>query len=322
MMQLFLIPEVVIYLFVQMLLLLFHGVILLHAIAILRHFDSTQNSALQYRLEQKSAFAATAIRVGLWFGFLLLPFWIFVLDKMHHYLPGAMCAAGVVGANDYGSPMIGVMLVFLLLSALWLALHHLDMQSETLRYTRTKYRLYLALFALLLLQSALILLYLLALDPTETVACCSLLYGSGGMGDSGVTRFSPFHMALLSGGVWLLALLTLKRRSGLAVLLVHLLMLAVGFYSVTHLLSPYVYELPTHQCPYCLFQPDYLYVGYPLFGAMLIGGFAGIVWGCLVCCLGVELRALRQLSWLGWGIFGGIFAFYPLRYFLVNGVWL
>lgn len=49
--------------------------------------------------------------------------------------------------------------------------------------------------------------------------------------------------------------------------------------AVVSFVSPYVYELPTHHCPFCLLQREYRFVGYPLYAALLGGGVAGIAAG-------------------------------------------
>jgi hypothetical protein len=51
--------------------------------------------------------------------------------------------------------------------------------------------------------------------------------------------------------------------------------LTVGLAAVVSWLSPYVYELPTHHCPFCLLQREYRWVGYLLCGALLGGGLTG-----------------------------------------------
>jgi hypothetical protein len=44
----------------------------------------------------------------------------------------------------------------------------------------------------------------------------------------------------------------------------------------------YIYELPTHHCPFCILQKEYGYVGYVLYIALFGGGVAGMGAGALM----------------------------------------
>ena len=57
--------------------------------------------------------------------------------------------------------------------------------------------------------------------------------------------------------------------------------LPVGLAAVVSVLSPYLYELPTHHCPFCLLQAEYHFIGYPLYGSLLGGAVAGTAVGVL-----------------------------------------
>jgi hypothetical protein len=52
--------------------------------------------------------------------------------------------------------------------------------------------------------------------------------------------------------------------------------------------SLYIYELPTHHCPFCILQGEYGYVGYPLYVALLGGGVTGMGVGLLMPFRDVE----------------------------------
>jgi hypothetical protein len=43
----------------------------------------------------------------------------------------------------------------------------------------------------------------------------------------------------------------------------------------------YIYELPTHHCPFCLLHREYGFVGYLLYAALLGGAVAGLGLGAL-----------------------------------------
>jgi hypothetical protein len=56
----------------------------------------------------------------------------------------------------------------------------------------------------------------------------------------------------------------------------------VSLASILSFIAPYVYELPTHHCPFCLLQSEYGYVGYPLYVALLVGAVSGMGVGLLM----------------------------------------
>ncbi len=47
-------------------------------------------------------------------------------------------------------------------------------------------------------------------------------------------------------------------------------------------ISVYIYELPTHHCPFCVLQREYGYIGYPLYGLLLTGVVSGLGVGALM----------------------------------------
>ncbi|NLC28494.1 MAG: hypothetical protein GX780_06945 [Campylobacteraceae bacterium] len=96
----------------------------------------------------------------------------------------------------------------------------------------------------------------------------------------------------------------------------------VGLFFIVYTVSPYVYELPTHTCPFCIIQKEYNYIGYAFYITLLLGGFFGLRSGFSELFLGYDGR--KDIGWaLG---FGAIFVIlslrYTLGYYLINGVWL
>ena len=71
--------------------------------------------------------------------------------------------------------------------------------------------------------------------------------------------------------------------------------LAAFFVSITALvsfISPYIYELPTHHCPFCILQKEYSFVGYFFYASLLGGAIPGAAVGALLPFRSIEsLRA-------------------------------
>lgn len=318
------IPELLIFLLLSGLSLLLSCVTLWHAIPIWRRFDPKHHDAAQLQLEKRSYFASVVMQFHILLSILLLPYLIFLLDRLSLYIPGAMCAAGVVGANDYGNAVLIGFLLEITLGILWLLLHWLDQRSPAQPYLKTKFALILPFFGIVLTTLVLSLLYFFSLDTQEVVQCCSLLYGEGRADGANQLQLPEWAMAAGFGFLWLAALVLLTLQSRFSAIILPLFF-AFSYLAITHLFSPYIYELPTHHCPYCLFQAEYHYVGYPL-ALLLIGGSAlGIATSLIAWRFPHERPALRPITRIAlWAIaFFGIMAFwFPVSYYLRNGVWL
>jgi hypothetical protein len=68
----------------------------------------------------------------------------------------------------------------------------------------------------------------------------------------------------------------LKGRGGLLFSGLSALAFLVSISSIFSFISLYIYELPTHACPFCLLQKEYHFIGYPLYLTLLGGGITGI----------------------------------------------
>ena len=67
--------------------------------------------------------------------------------------------------------------------------------------------------------------------------------------------------------------------------------LVVSIASILSFVSVYLYELPTHHCPFCILQGEYRYIGYPLYLTLLGGTVSGMGVGMLM-----PFREIRSLS--------------------------
>jgi len=57
---------------------------------------------------------------------------------------------------------------------------------------------------------------------------------------------------------------------------------AVAVAAIISFICLYIYELPTHHCPFCILQKEYGYVGYVLYLALFGGGVAVMGVGVLM----------------------------------------
>ena len=239
-------------------------------------------------------------------------------DYFATVLTGAMCAAGSLSANIYGLPALGFKLGTIFLGTLWIILHRLDIRSEYFPFTRLKSFWLLVLLPLLLGDALLVVLYLVNLEPEIITSCCGIIFGGDAAGgyslfdySSSATILSLLAIAtalLLAGSV-----LQLRNKGApTARLLLTGGLLAIGwagFYLlalvvITVLVSPYVYALPHHRCPFDLLHYPHVVIGVPLYlflhGAVLSGlsSATASIAGCLENAGGLVDEYVRRAALL------------------------
>ena len=320
-MSAFLTPDTLVLLITESLLLLLLLVLLPSLWGLARRFDIRQTTPEQYRLEKRADLAATIIRFVLWVKIALFIYFIYALDHLSNVITGAMCAAGVINAWSYGALLLGWKLGGLYLFGFWLVLNRLDLERERLPFSRMKFRFALVLVLFVLIEFVLLLGYLDALDPATIVSCCGTLFSSTNTSTLGTLLKLPLPWLLglfygLYGGIVLLGMLRRPWGMGLATLV----FIPVALLAVISFFSTYVYELPTHTCPFCLLQKEYGYMGYWLYALLFIGTFR-LLSGSLESLLTRQSEGFR-ISVLFLSAFVIMTTYYPVSYYLTNGVFL
>ncbi len=320
-MSAFLTPDTLVLLLIEGLLLALMAVLLPSLWRLARRFDIGRTTPEQYALEKRAYLAGTLLRFMLWVKIALFVYFVYALDHLSGVITGAMCAAGVINAWDYGPLLLGWKLAGLYLFGSWLVLHRLDLSRENLPFSRLKFRLALGLAAFMGVEFALLIGYLDALDPATIVSCCGTLFSTANVSALGTLLAIP--KAWLLGVFYALFALivasALLRRSGLAALF-SLLFLPVALLAIISFFSTYVYELPTHTCPFCLLQKEYGYMGYLLYFLLFAGTFS-----LLSAALAAKLVQEKARFALGLWLLGGFVAlatWYPVGFYLKNGVFL
>ncbi|BCR06564.1 hypothetical protein DESUT3_36330 [Desulfuromonas versatilis] len=255
------------------------------ALRILARWDFRSSSDVQLALERRTYLVSTIVHYALGFEIISLVLFVHTLDDIHPLFVGAMCATGALNANPVGWSALTVKLVAVFAAALWLGANHLDQRAEDSPLVRPKYGALLLLTPLLGVSLYLQGSYFLGLQPEIITSCCGSLFGSGEAGVAGELAGLPpeptmkvFYGSLLA---WFGCVgLALKSRLGLWRYLVGLLSPALFFISlasVVSFISLYIYQLPTHHCPFDMFQGHYRFIGYPLY----LGLFGGTLFGLL-----------------------------------------
>lgn len=302
-------------------------------VRILRYWDSSADTSLQIRLENESWLASSVMEYGLFFQIFSLLLLVIAADSFALLLPGAMCATGSFLANSYGMKSLTVKLVSVFLYGFWIVLHRLDIKSPAYPLVRVKNMYLLLLCPLLLADISLQMLYLSNLHPDIITSCCGVVFATDRNLILGLSRQMASLAAVLPfyGVCLLLVLATWKRKpySWVVLSIGSLLLFPAGLWIVTSFVSPYVYAMPHHRCPFCLLHGEYNFVGYPLFGTLYVASFAGMATGVTawVARYTKDLTnvAQRQQIWLfrgvGWSLvmFVILSLYYPLRYLILGG---
>lgn len=269
-----------------------------YAVQILRRWDLRNGSEGQLMLERKTYLISTLLAYV--FGFELLSFFLFIFaaDQIHTFFVGAMCAAGSLYVNAYGYPTLLIKLFNFLLAGVWLVLNHVDNRGYDYPLIRQKYRFFLGLVPLILLEAGLQSNYFLRLKPDIITSCCGTLFGADASAlPSGVGFIfarAPVTAVFYGTVALTIAAGVIFFKTGKAGHLFAGLSGAAflsSLISIISFISLYIYELPTHHCPFCMLQREYGYIGYPLYMTLLGGAILGLSVGALM-----PFRGVRSLS--------------------------
>ncbi|MCG6930603.1 MAG: hypothetical protein LJE64_08620 [Desulfofustis sp.] len=260
------------------------------AIRVVRFWDPGADSERQIGLEEQVWLAATLTQFGLVVQVVSAVVFIYAAGYFATLLKGAMCAAGAVAANAYGLPALAVKLITIFSGALWIVVHRLDIGCEDYPLTRIKSYGLLLIFPLLCADAFLVVAYLVNLDPQIITSCCGVLFGGDAGGGYSLFEYaSPARLlwptVLCGAAVVFCSLLLVPCRAGAVAALTGWAAIAawIGFYVlallvVTVVVSPYVYALPHHRCPFDLLHYPYAVVGVPLYlslHAAVLSGLGG-----------------------------------------------
>jgi len=320
-------PDVIALLILDVLFVFFAIISFLLSIRIVKHWDLGSTSSLQYSLEKQSYLVATVIKYLFFLKLPLFIYFVFTLDLIANVIPGAMCAAGVVNATPYGFYLFIIKIINLYLFGIWLALHHYDIQHPNYPYTRLKFALFILIFFLFISEIILEVMMFSAIDPHVIVSCCGTLFCA--IETSHVSTFLVLPNWLIlatfySSFIVLLFFYYLKNSFVFA--LANIIYLATALISLIAFFSTYVYQLPTHNCPFCLLQSDYYYIGYLFYSSLFAGTFFGI--GSFVINAATGAKTKEKLDfWFKLSILFNLaylimVSLYPVVFYIKNGVWL
>lgn len=309
-------------LFTETILLLISLAIFFWAVEIYKNWDFNSLKSRQYTLEKKNYFISTAIFFILVIKIVLFPIFAFTVDELSNIIPGAMCGAGAISANDFGMPIFILKLLSLFFGICWIIVNKIDLQSDYI-FTKRKYELFFALFLFVVVEFGLQLLYFSNISLESPTSCCSVIYGADDMGSS--IPFSLNHMTL-SAVYLILFMMTLVSnisKNKFLSFFLGIFFIYFGYYFVLHVVGIYIYELPTHICPFCMLQKEYNYVGYVVWISLFLTSFFAMAPFVLYALLKTDKHSLSyKISSIFSVLLTVVSFFFIFRFYIKNGVWL
>jgi hypothetical protein len=270
---------------------LFTSLMILYAgwygVLILRRWDLASGSELQLSMEKRTYLVSTLLSYALAFELVSLFLFIFTADRLHLLFSGAMCAAGTLNANGFGYPLLVLKIVNFLLAGTWLIVNHADNQGYDYPLIKFKYTLLVPLVPLALLELLYLFGYFSGLHADIITSCCGSLFSQerpGIAGDLASLPSAPMRLAFYGAMAATMLSGTFSFFKGKGYYLfsaVSSLSFCIALASLISFICLYIYELPTHHCPFCILQKEYGYIGYPMYAALLGGGLAGLGAGIL-----------------------------------------
>ncbi len=267
--SIFLSPEVFVGLFLEFLLLVILSFTLLQSIFILKNYKYKATTELQYLVEKKSYLLSTIIFISFIVKIVLVGYFTYSLDELSLIVPGAMCAAGVLSSNVYGEPLLILKLIILLLASLWLLVHKADSYTKDSFYFKIKIYFFIVLYILILGELILSLNFFSSIETQNPVLCCSSIYTQ----DTNPIPFnlSKFELLISFCIIYFALMISLYKRKNIFILSLSPIFVYISYYAIVYFFSAYIYELPTHKCPFCMLQKEYFYIGYLIYLSLFLG---------------------------------------------------
>lgn len=267
---------------------------------VLRRWELASGSEEQLELERSTSLISTVLRLALSLECLSLFLLIYTADHIAPLFVGAMCAAGTLNLNSSGYPAVMWKVFNVAIAGTWLILNHADSEAPDYPLIRPKYLLLLMLAPTIAIEAVTQARYLLSLHPDIIASCCGSLFSPGRRALAEAWMEIPARTMFACSAGSLLALLGLGipalryRWASTGYAVASVAGLAVGMAALINSVSPYIYELPSHHCPFCILHAEYHCIGYLLYSLLMVGVIAGLGSGG-VSLLG-RTASLREIA--------------------------
>lgn len=268
-----------------------------YGVQILRSWDIESGSELQLALERKTYLVSTLLSYVFGLQLISLFLYVFTADNLTPLFVGAMCAAGTLNVNAFGYPTLLLKIFNFMLAGIWLVLNYADNQAYDYPLIKKKYFLLAVIAPFITAEMLLETAYFLNLHANVITSCCGSLFSSEqveGLGSEMAALPASLMFWWLYGslGATLAAGLYVYRsgKGGYLYAALTITTFMIAIVSIISFVSLYIYELPTHHCPFCIVMAEYDYIGYLLYVLL----FGAVVFGTSVAVL-VPLRTIESL---------------------------
>ena len=315
-------PEVLTIFILDALFIFFATVAFIISVKISLLYDVRATSTQQYILEKQSYLGATIIKYIFYIKVPLFLFFIFTLDKISIILPGAMCGAGVVNATEYGTYLLVLKVLNIYLFAYWLTLHSEDIKDERQPYMKLKFQLFTLFYFLLICEIILEATMFLSIDIKDVVDCCGVIFSnSDSTYMATILNTSPIILLLLYYSSFIVMIIAYLYKQRYIFSILNIIFLLFSLITLISFFGTYIYEMPTHHCPFCFLQKEYNYVGYLIYVILFFGTYNGLLVGF------IEYKVKKSEKYYNIALFLNtiyllIVSSYPILYFIKNSVLL
>ncbi|NWF67321.1 MAG: hypothetical protein HXX81_07645 [Campylobacterales bacterium] len=282
------------------------------------NFNFNSFSETQFKLEQQSYLQKTIIYLTLLSSLALIIFFIFALDSLSFKIKGAMCASGIINSNDFGNLTLIAKLISFFLLSFWISIDYFEKEHKYYPYIKIKIYTFFLLFIFLILEKFFLINFFLELFDTSIVKCCSVIYSNSGTNLFLGVDFKIWFI------IFIISFLSSCLKNSYITLVFETLFLISSLILITNFFSSYIYELPTHKCPYCMLKHEYSYIGYFIFLTL----FTSSIFNFIYAILGMfalkdeKLSKIKRVSIFFKILFVLLVIYFPISYYIKNGVWL
>jgi hypothetical protein len=265
--------EVSINIFIDLIIFLLLLIAFYHAVYILKNYHKNSVTEYQYNLQKKSYLVASVIFFAFIVKIMVLVFFTYTLEQLSAIVPGAMCGVGVIESNGYGYGVLALKIVIAMLMMMWIPLHNQDQKWKNHPFFKHKLYLFGVIFILICFELLLEILFFTNISTQTPVLCCSSIYKASKSSNLLPFGLSTTQIAILFYLLYISVVSFCYFKKRVLLFVSSLFYTYISYYTIVYFFSSYIYELPTHKCPFCMLQRDYYYIGYFIFGCLFIATF-------------------------------------------------
>ncbi len=313
-------PNIITIFILNLIIFIFTIIALYVSIRISLYYDKNSTTQRQYKLDKLSYLGSIVIKFILYIKIPALIFFVYTQDVLSDFISGAMCGAGVVTASSVGAYLLMIKIISIYLFGLWLLLDNIDNKRVDRKFSHLKFILFIPISLILFAEIIMEFYHFNALDPKQIVSCCGNLFNATQKSFVGsLITIAPTNALILFYLNFIALFLSFKYIKLFSAL--NISFFIISLISLIVIFSPYIYELPTHKCPFCILQKDYYYIGYVLYTSIIIGTFSGIA-TIVLHLTNLKYKKWQIVSLLFNSFYLTVVSFYIIRYYFINGVWL